>query len=268
MGDHMSWYTGNTIYDALLVIGFVFAAVIFLSSLKGTAHYGGRFGGRGGGFKLGSKPGWVLMEIPALIAFPIIYFLGTNAFEAVPLFFFCIWIMHYTNRALITPLLMRVQPGTKSSFDISVVVLGWITLALHSYLNAAFISELGDFYTTEWFTDPRFITGLVIYLIGFTLNVRSDSILRNLRSKNPRPDEPRYKIPYGGAFKWVTCPQYLGEITAFVGFAIMTWNLGAVFVIAITVANLVPRALYTHRWFNKHFSDYPKERKAIVPYLL
>ena len=41
----MQWYTGNTLYDTLLIIGFVYAALIFGSSLFGTAAYGGRFGG-------------------------------------------------------------------------------------------------------------------------------------------------------------------------------------------------------------------------------
>ncbi|MCP4299410.1 MAG: 3-oxo-5-alpha-steroid 4-dehydrogenase [Gammaproteobacteria bacterium] len=264
----MRWYTGNTFYDTLLLVGFAFAAIILLTSFMGTAKYGGRFGVKGKGFKLGSKIGWIVMELPGLLVFPIIFFMGKNALQPVPLFFLAIWIMHYSNRALITPMLMRVQPGTQSSFDISVVLLGWVSLTLHGYFNAAYISELGTHYVPAWFSDPRFLIGLAIYLFGFTLNVRSDSTLRNLRSKNPSPDEPRYKIPYGGGFKFVTCPQYLGEITSFIGIAVMTWNLGALFVLAITIANLVPRALYTHRWFHKNFDDYPKERKAVIPYLL
>jgi 3-oxo-5-alpha-steroid 4-dehydrogenase 1 len=264
----MTWYTGNALYDTLLAISFVFAGLILLSSFFGTAQYGGRFGKSSKGIKLGSKLGWVIMELPGLFVFPIIFFMGRNAMETVPLFFLAIWMIHYTNRALITPLLMRVQPGTKSSFDLSVVLLGWVTLTLHGYFNAAYISEFGTQYVDAWFQDPRFIGGLAIYVFGFTLNVWSDSILRNLRSKNPSPDEPRYKIPYGGGFRFVTCPQYLGEIISFTGLAVMTWNLGAVFVLAITIANLVPRAMYTHKWFLKEFDDYPKERKAVIPFLL
>lgn len=265
----MSWYSGNATYDTLLLIGFVFALLIFLSSRYGTAKYGGRFGGgEKGGLKLGSKPGWILMELPGLLVFPIVFFMGSNAMETVPLFFLAIWMMHYSNRALITPLLMRTRPDAKSDFDISVILLGWVSLALHGYLNARYISELGDHYTIDWFSDPRFIIGLGIYLFGFILNIHSDTILRNLRSKNPSVDEPRYKIPYGGGFKFVTCPQYLGEIISFIGLATMTWNLGAVFVIAITIGNLVPRAQYTHKWFKKTFDNYPPERKAIIPYVL
>ena len=48
----------------------------------------------------------------------------------------------------------------------------------------------------------------------------------------------------------------------------MTLNLVAVFVLAMTAGNLIPRALYTHRWFRKNFDEYPPERKAIFPKLL
>ena len=264
----MSWYTGNTLYDTLLLIGFVIAILIFLGNRYGTDKYGGRFGESKSGFRLSSKMGWVLMEIPALIVFPIVFFMGSNATQTVPLFFLALWTFHYLNRAIVNPLLMRTAPGSKNSFDPSVMIFGWVVLALHSYLNAAYISEYGSHYGPEWFQDPRFIAGVLIYIFGFTLNVYSDAILRNLRSKNPSPDEPRYKIPFGGFFKWVSCPQYLGEIISFVGLAVMTWNLGAVFVVAVTAANLIPRALITHRWFNKNFDDYPKQRKAIFPYIL
>ena len=124
------------------------------------------------------------------------------------------------------------------------------------------------FLNLETSRSPLHVGGLAIYVFGFTLNVHSDWILRNLRSKNPSPDEPRYKIPYGGGFRFVTCPQYLGEIFSFIGIAVMTWNLGAVFVLATSIANLVPRAIYTHKWFHKNFDDYPKNRKAVIPYLL
>ncbi len=263
----MSWYTGNATYDSLLIAGFIMALLVFLSSQMGTAQYGGRFGAKGGGLKLGSKTGWILMEIPALIAFPVFFFMGSNATQAVPLFFLGLWVFHYLNRAIVTPMLMRTAEGSSNSFAIGVIFAGWVTLVLHSYLNAYYIVELGSHYDDSWFQDPRFILGVIIYIIGFNINVKSDSILRNLRSKKPKSDETRYKIPYGGLFKWVTCPQYFGEILSFAGLAVMTWNLGAVFVLAITIGNLVPRAMVTHRWFLKNFDDYPSNRKAIIPYI-
>ena len=189
----MQWYTGNTLYDTLLLIGFAYAILVMVSSFFGTAAYGGRFGGgkRSKGIKLGSKAGWILMELPGLLVFPIVFFMGPNSDQTVPLFFLAVWMFHYTNRALVTPMLMRVQPGSTASFSLGVVIAGWITLLLHGYFNAAYLTEFGTQYTTEWFSDPRFQIGLAIYVFGFTLNVHSYSILRNLRSPNPSPDEPR-----------------------------------------------------------------------------
>ena len=70
----MTWYTGDPLYDTLLIIGFAYAALVLVGSFFGTAAYGGRFGGgkRAKGLKLGAKQGWVLMELPGLIVFPVV----------------------------------------------------------------------------------------------------------------------------------------------------------------------------------------------------
>ena len=265
----MSWYTGSATYDILLIIGFIYAILIGIGSRMGTAAYGGRFGSKRPGMKFSPGFGWFLMEVPALLLFPIFFFMGDNWNQPVALFLGGLWMFHYINRAVIAPALIRVAPGSQSSFNISVVVAGWATLALHSYLNGSFISQYGSHLHLEsWFTDPRFIAGLIIYICGFTINVRSDAILRNLRSKNQTADEPRYKIPYGGLFKYVTCPQYFGEILSFLGFTLMTWGLGFVYILAVTALNLIPRAKDTHKWYHKQFPDYPKERKTIIPGIL
>ena len=101
----MQWYTGNSFYDSLLIVGFVYAALVFVSSLFGTAQYGGRFGGgkRSKGVKLHAKTGWVLMELPGLVIFPIVFFMGENSDQLVPLIFLAIWMIHYSNRALLHP---------------------------------------------------------------------------------------------------------------------------------------------------------------------
>jgi hypothetical protein len=35
-----------------------------------------------------------------------------------------------------------------------------------------------------------------------------------------------------------------------------------------TIFNLAPRAISSHRWYLKHFPNYPKDRKAVIPYLI
>ena len=39
------------------------------------------------------------------------------------------------------------------------------------------------------------------------------------------------------------------------------------FVLALQVTNLLLAAQPTHLWYQEQFADYPKDRKALIPYL-
>jgi hypothetical protein len=52
------------------------------------------------------------------------------------------------------------------------------------------------------------------------------------------------------------------------GFALMVNSLPAFSFFIWTVANLVPRALHNHAWYQEKFEDYPEKRKAVIPFLL
>jgi 3-oxo-5-alpha-steroid 4-dehydrogenase 1 len=256
-------------YQWVLKASFVYVALIVVGGLIMPAPYG-RFASDKMGFSLSPQWGWFLMELPATLSFVFFYFQGEHRFELVPLIFLGVWLMHYSNRGFIFPLLMRVAKGAKSSFGILVVVAGWFVTAMHGYLNAVFISHLGEHLNNSWLTDPRFIIGMCIYLFGFTMNVYSDNIIRNLRSKEEvQRGEKVYRIPKGGLFKYVTNPSYLTELISFTGFAIATWSVGAVFVLLVSAANLIPRAFQVHKWYKEKFGDeYPKERKVLIPFIL
>ena len=93
------------------------------------------------------------------------------------------------------------------------------------------------------------------------INIRSDNILFSLR-RNSIGD---YKIPKEGLFKWISCPNYLGEIIEWCGWALATWSLAGLSFAIWGMANLIPRARSNHKWYLENFSDYPSERKALVP---
>ncbi|MHA1777308.1 MAG: 3-oxo-5-alpha-steroid 4-dehydrogenase, partial [Promethearchaeota archaeon] len=109
-----------------------------------------------------------------------------------------------------------------------------------------------------------FIIGTIIWICGFIINIYSDYILRNLRE----PGENGYKIPYGGLFRFVSCPNYLGEILEWIGWAVLTWSISGLVFALWTIANLIPRAISHHRWYHQHFEEYPQNRKAIIPFIL
>lgn len=263
----MHWYTGHTGYDSILTAAFVFAAFVIIAGFFGQSSYG-RFSSTTLGFNLNPKFGWWLMEIPATVVFAVAYLSGPARFEPTSLVLAGIWALHYANRGWFFPLAIRQVPGKRSTFNVSVVVMGMLVTSMHGYLNGALFSH--DYfgrYGTQWLTDPRFLVGLAVYLAGFALLVNSEAIVRNLRDKND-PGGAEYRIPYGGGFRFVTSPAYLGELIAWTGFAILTWALPGVAILLITAGNLVPRALATQRWYATKFPDYPTDRKALIPFVL
>jgi 3-oxo-5-alpha-steroid 4-dehydrogenase 1 len=111
--------------------------------------------------------------------------------------------------------------------------------------------------------DPSFAAGVVLFLVGFLTNVHSDHVLRTLRA----PGESGYRVPFGGGFRYVSAPNYLGEIVEWVGFALAAQTLAAWAFAAFTFANLAPRAIANHRWYRERFPDYPDERRALIPFV-
>ena len=233
------------------------AVVTFLYLLRFTAPFGRHYAGAGWGPHISNRIGWVVMELPATVLFALIYFNGEASRQWVPLVFLVMWQAHYLHRTFIFP--FRTRTGGKK-IPIAVVASGFLFNLINAYINAWFVSSIGE-YSVDWLTDPRFLAGLAIFIAGMTLNIRSDNILLRLRSTR----EGGYAIPRGGAFRYISCPNYLGETIEWAGWALATWSLAGLAFFLYTAANLAPRAFSHHAWYRKHFADYPAERKALVP---
>ena len=262
----MMHYTGDITYDNCLTIALGLAAITAFAAPFVPSSYG-RFSSEKFGLRLDPRLGWLLMELPATLSFWYFYPRGKNALNTVPLIFAAVWAFHYLNRGFVFPLSIRVPKGQRGSFSLFVIVIGWVVTSLHGYLNARYFSEFGT-YTAAWLTDPRFLVGAPLYVISMALNIHSDAILRNLRTQEEvRQGIKEYRLPRGGLFRWVSSPSYFAELCAWTGFALATWSMSGVFILAISAANLIPRAYTTHRWYKERFPDYPKERKALIPWV-
>ena len=135
---------------------------------------------------------------------------------------------------------------------------------VNGFINGYYFSAFAREYSWEWLVDARFIIGVMVFAGGAFINWWSDQILLNLRKGGKKG----YYIPRGGLFRWISCPNFFGEILEWTGFAIMTWSPAALVFALWTLFNLVPRALDHHKWYRSNFPDYPQERKAILPYLV
>ncbi|MGH3470157.1 MAG: hypothetical protein ACRDQF_20760 [Thermocrispum sp.] len=211
-----------------------------------------------------TRAAWLVMEAPASLGFAVIFFLGDRWSDPAPLLLFALWQAHYVQRGFIYPWLRRVRPGDTT--PLLVPVLAFTTNLGVSFLNASILSwpQVGAFaadYDTGWLADPRLIVGVLLFGAGFYVNRMADSMLAALR----RPGETGYRIPRGWLYERVSCPNYLGELVQWAGWAVATWSpAGAVFMLW-SLANLVPRARANHAWYHDNFPDYPAHRRAVIP---
>ena len=242
-----------------LMISFGFSSIIFfLVLLKVTAGYGQHVNKKWGP-TINDKLGWFLMEVPTVIIYFIYFIIGDRNSDLISLVFLFTWMLHYCQRTFIFPLLIR----GKRPMPLMIIIMGITFNGVNTYLQARWLYYFSPSYPIAWICNPLFITGVLIFLSGFIINLHSDHIVRNLRE----PGETEYKIPYGGLFKYVSSPSYFGEITEWVGWAIMTWSIPGLIFAIWTFANLAPRARSNHLWYKKTFSDYPDDRKALIPFI-
>lgn len=247
----------TTAYYALLAGWVVVALVIFAVLLRFPAPYG-RFVRPGWGPSLSSRVSWLLMEAPAVLVVTALFALSSEK-DATTVAFCVIWNGHYVYRAFIYPWQLR----SRRRVPVVVTASGAAFNVVNGFLQGWYLFHLAH-YPASWLLEPRFWTGLAVFLAGLTVNVYSDALLRRLR----RDGGDEYLIPYGGFFRWVSSPNYFGEVVEWTGWAVLTWSPpGAVFALW-TAANLVPRALVAHDWYRSRFPEYPEERRAILPWIL
>ena len=233
----------------------VFGALFFID-----APYG-RHRRPGWGPTLDDTLGWVLMEGTSALTVATCFALGDRRTSRVAIAFLLLWEAHYVHRAFIFPFR---RSGAPRRMPVVVAGMAVVFNLMNGYLNGRWLNTLSPPYPDGWLTEPRFLVGALLFVVGFAVNLQSDEILRRLRG----PGEAGYKIPTGGLYRWVSSPNYLGEIIEWSGFAVATWSLPGLAFAIWTAANLVPRALGHHRWYRAKFPGYPAARRALIPYLL
>ena len=243
------------------VLAAIWAGLSLLALIAGLVKWDpvGRIGGTGIGPRINSRWGWFVMEIPALLIFPVIYFLSPHH-HFVGNIAIAMWVAHYGHRTLIWP---WVIPRRDGEMRIMMCASGIFFNVLNGALWGWFMGYIAN-YASDWMTDPRFVIGVALAIGGGMLNIWSDYRLWRLR----RDNRDAYVIPRGGVFNLVSCPNLLGEIIEWVGFALLSWSLPGLAFALWTIANLVPRALWRHAWYHETFENYPPQRRAILPRLI
>jgi len=243
-----------------ITYGWIFLAFFTFFSLFFVIAPFGRHTSDNWGPSINARLAWCLMELPSPLFLSFFFFTGRTAPNTITFIFWSLWIVHYFNRSVIYPLRQRDH---KKKMPVMIMGSAIFFNFMNGFVNGYFLGNYGNLYTDTWLSSPFFWIGIAVFLSGMFINIQSDNILLNLR----KPGEIGYKIPQGGLFKYISCPNLFGEIIEWTGFAIMVGSLPALSFALWTFANLAPRAMAHHKWYHNKFEDYPKERKAVLPFL-
>ena len=247
----------TTVFVRLLISWFALAAAIIVALFFFVAPYG-RHVRKGWGLTMGNRMAWIVMEAPAPLVFALLFVLGKHRDTMTAWAFLLMWEAHYIHRSFIYPFRLR---SAGKRMPVAVASMALLFNTGNGYLNGRYLFTLSGGYPDAWLTDARFLAGLSLFLAGYVINRYADRTLRGLR----QPGESGYAIPWGGLYRWISCPNYFGEIIEWFGWALATWSLPGLAFAVWVVANLVPRARAHHHWYRERFPEYPPERRALLP---
>lgn len=179
-----------------------------------------------------------------------------------------VFLIHYTNRALISPL--RTPSRSKSHIIVPLFAVAF-NIINGSMMGAYLTSPFARIFLTSQYTfrRPTFYIGLALWAVGFAGNVLHDEILLDIRRKaknkdkgevkqnedgssTPKRVQEHYAIPQGWLYKYVSYPNYFCEWVEWFGFALAAAPL-PLSASSLTVASL--SSFFTVRSLSSLISD-------------
>lgn len=173
------------------------------------------------------------------------------------------WSVHYAKRVLETLFVHRFSHGT---------------MPLRNLFRNCSYYWLFTLYVAYHVNHPLYTAPcsvcFYVGLAGFTIcelgNLSIHILLKNLRP--PGTKVRRVPVPDGNPlsnlFNYVSCPNYTYEFGSWLFFTIMTKCAPAGLFAAAGFYQMAIWAIGKHRNYKKEFPDYPKGRKAILPFVL
>ncbi|XP_046343882.1 3-oxo-5-alpha-steroid 4-dehydrogenase 1-like isoform X1 [Haliotis rufescens] len=235
-------------------------ALVAVSLQVVSAPYG-RYARKGWGVGVTANVAWAIQELPSF-AVPLLLLALSDSPKIHDLpnkIILGLFLLHYFQRTFIFSPLIK---GGKAT-PLVPFLMAFVFCTMNGYLQGRYLLRYADF-SADWERKPTFLLGIAMFFSGMFINIQSDSILRNLRD----PGETCYKIPRGGMFEYVSGANFLGEILEWWGFAVASCTLPALGFAVFTTCNIGPRACQHHQWYRQKFEDYPKGRRAVLPFIL
>lgn len=252
----------SSIYlTAVTVMTILFLSFLVISEITGNNLKYSKFwntnssAAKSQPFKLSSRTGMLILYTPAalvslasFVIFPDggIRFLMLKSAVSI----------HFSKRVLETLFIHKYSGGTGLDSVILISAAYFFSAAAMIYIQH--LTQGAE----EPLIDLKYV-GLVIFLVGISGNFYHHYLLSKLRKGN----EKGYKIPSGGLFDLVICPHYLFEILAFIGISFIAQTPIAYTCTIGSALYLMARSHATRKWYLSKFENFPKNVKALIPFV-
>lgn len=201
-----------------------------------------------------------------MVAFPLIYLLrpyifgtelGTSPLHETQMIALVLFTLHFVKREFETLFVHKFSSGYMPIFN----------LFKNSSYYWGYAFFVAYFVLHPQFTSPcmtQVYIGAAAMVVFELMNLYCHVYLSGLR---PAGSTER-KIPRGFLFELVSCPNYLVEILSWVAFTVMTNSLPSLLFTLSGAGQMLIWALGKHRRYKKEFPEYPKNRKALIPFII
>ena len=228
---------------------------------------------------LGPQVSWrtvfVVEYLGPMIIHPLLFlimpafweYMGTPfTISPVQLAVFWMVMTHFAKREFESVFVHRFSNATMPLFNIfknsaHYWLLSGVLLAVSVYSPSLSWESLEGTFQNR----PTFLVPCIALWVAAELgNFQSHIILMNLRPAGTRVR----RIPYGGAFTLVSCPNYFYETVAWLAICIMTLAIGPFVFLVVSCVQMTLWAIKKHKAYKREFGDqYPRNRKIMFPYI-
>lgn len=204
---------------------------------------------------------FILEYLGPILIHPILYFLlpGTSGASELQTYTFALVMIHFLKREFETFYIHRFSAATmplRNVFTNSAHywILGGVNLAYWNYRPASPATLPSNPYITY--------PALALFIVGEAGNLYTHIILRNLRSSGGT----ERGIPEGWGFGLVTCPNYMFEVVAWLGVALLTWSWSSVLFLAVSLLPMGSWGKKKEAKYRKEFGNrYQRKRFVMLP---
>lgn len=251
-GDNLNLYMQNGI--------LISSILTFISLFFIPAHYGKFYDEKKSLFAVSNRIGWFIEEVPNVLItlYYLFNYMNNDKVNYINILMISFFFVHYLHRTFIFP--FKIANTKKMPFEI--LIMGCLFCTINALMQTRSVFLFCN-YSWETLNIPMFFIGLCLFFLGMYINIYHDYLMISMK-KNSNG----YIIPHGFLFTYISCPNYLGEIIEWIGFAMITQTFSGLTFPIFTFSNLFPRAIQSHKWYKSKFENYPKNRKAIIPYVI